>query len=347
MLSCNIQKTLRDFSLDVNFRVEKETVTIVGHSGSGKTTVLKLLAGLLEPERGWVRINGKTYFDDRKKIDLAPERRNVGFVFQHYALFPHLSVFDNIAYGLAGKSGKKRAVEKMLETLGITCLKKRFPRELSGGEQQRVAVARALVMNPDMLLLDEPMSALDVTTRRKVRAELKKTLARLDVPKILVTHDYEDALSVGERIIVMDGGRIIQEGTPTELLRNPKSSFVADFSGINIFSGTVHPSDETRSHFSVEGNHFFVKNTERAGSARAVIYPWDVEVDKMAFKEETNVFRGRIGNILPYGNRSRVEIEGALSLIAEISAETIERIRLREKDVVYVKVAPEQVKVLP
>lgn len=352
MLTCNVRKMLRYFELNMNFNVANETLVIVGHSGCGKSTLLQLIAGLLLPDKGRISIGEHLFFDQGKRRHVPPEERNIGFVFQNYALFPHLSVFENVCYGLDSKtyskSQKKDKAMKLLVTLGIDHLKRSKPADLSGGEQQRVALARALVLNPQALLLDEPLSALDITTRGHVRRELKKTLSGLCVPKILVTHDYEDAISLGDRILVMDRGRVIQEGTSKALLMHPRSSFVADFSGTNFFSGTALLGNGGKTRVQVgEKDDVLQADQSAEGPLSVMIYPWDLRLFKTPPAHETmNVMDGTVMNILPYGNRARVEIEGALPLTAEIPAKTLEDLELQERDKVYVMADPGRVQLL-
>lgn len=353
MLNCNIRRRLRDFELDMDFTVGDETLVIVGHSGCGKSTTLKVLAGLLAPTEGRITVGERTFFDGTRKLNVSPEARNIGFVFQNYALFPHLSVFENVVYGLDGKklSKVKKAakVEGMLQTLNISHLIDSMPADLSGGEQQRVALARSLVLEPDVLLLDEPLSALDVTTRGRVRRELKKTLKSLGIPTIIVTHDYEDAISLGDRILVMDRGHVIQEGTARELLTLPRSPFVADFSGTNFFSGEVLGTQNTMSRVRLDEGDVILWAAQTAGKTlrSVMIYPWNIElVKEKPADDRVNVLQGEVVNILSYGNRARVEIEGAVSLIAETSERTLEQLGLKEQEMVYAIVDPKAVQVL-
>ncbi|HET7627380.1 MAG TPA: ABC transporter ATP-binding protein [Bacillales bacterium] len=349
MLSCNLKKKLRDFTLAIDVELQNETTAIVGHSGSGKTTFLKLIAGLLAPDEGWIKAGEVTLFDERRKVNLLAEHRKTGYVFQNYALFPHLTVFDNVAYGLRrlDKAKQAKTVEDILTTLNLSGMQKRYPRELSGGEQQRVALARALVVRPRLLLLDEPISALDATTRRRVRRELKSTLQALPIPKILVTHDYEDALTLADRILVLDHGEVIQDGTAKELFANPRSSFIADFSGINRISGSLRAGDSTHARFVTEQDvSLLVSETNTAGHVQAIIYPWDVEVEKRPFQRDVNVFEAKITNLVPYGNRIRLDLDGALPLMAEVSADQAETLKLQENDLVFVKVDPTRIRLL-
>jgi ABC-type Fe3+/spermidine/putrescine transport system ATPase subunit len=224
---------------DVNLAVpEGQVTTLLGPSGCGKTTILRLIAGFLQPDSGDIRIKGE------RVNDIPPQRRGAVVVFQDYALFPHLSVFENVAYGLRRRRVRgpelKGRVESMLTFLGLADQAAKSPLQLSGGQQQRVALARALVVEPDVLLLDEPLSNLDVKLRVRVRTELKEIQRSLGKTTILVTHDQEEALSISDRIAVVEAGRIRQVGTPYEVYARPVDAFVADFLGIaNFLPATV------------------------------------------------------------------------------------------------------------
>jgi molybdate transport system ATP-binding protein len=218
---------------------DEERVTVLfGESGCGKTTVLRCLAGLERPEEGLIEFGEETWFD-AGKVFLAPQLRNIGFVPQDYALFPHLSVASNIEFGVRKLSAQERAklVNDAMSWLGLNGLERRLPRELSGGQQQRVALARALVRRPRLLLLDEPLSALDVPTRQRVRAELRELLRQLEVPTLLVTHDRLEAMALGDRLIVMESGRLIQQGPVHEVFSRPNSLAAAGILAVE----TVHP----------------------------------------------------------------------------------------------------------
>jgi ABC-type Fe3+/spermidine/putrescine transport system ATPase subunit len=224
-----------DVFLDVP---EGRITTLLGPSGCGKTTLLRLIAGFFPPDTGEVRIKGE-------RVDhLPPQRRSTAIVFQDYALFPHLSVFENVAYGLRRRRTRApeitRRVRDILRFLGLEGHEAASPLRLSGGQQQRVALARALVVEPDVLLLDEPLSNLDAKLRTRVRTELKEIQQSLGKTTIFVTHDQEEALSISDRVAVMDAGRIRQVGTPVEVYARPADRFVADFVGIaNFLQGTV------------------------------------------------------------------------------------------------------------
>ena len=192
-----------------------ECLALAGPSGAGKTSVLRVAAGLLRPERGRVECDGETWLDTERGIDVPPERRRCGYVFQEYALFPHLNAWQNVAYPLRGmrRSDRRERAHALLERFGIGGLADARPRTLSGGERQRVAVARALARPPGVLLLDEPLSALDARTRAGAARELESVLREVEVPALLVTHDFAEAARLGDRVGVVDAGRVVQEGT--------------------------------------------------------------------------------------------------------------------------------------
>ncbi|MCE4613430.1 MAG: ABC transporter ATP-binding protein [Desulfurococcales archaeon] len=221
---------------NVSLDVEKgEFLVVLGPSGSGKTTLLRIIAGLERPTRGVVYIDGEAVADPSKKLYIPPQKRDVGMVFQNWALYPNMRVFDNIAFPLEikglSKSEIRRRVKEVAEVLGIQELLDRYPRQLSGGQQQRVALARALVKNPKVLLLDEPFSNLDARVRVTARTFVKKVQRSLGITTVLVTHDQADAFAVGDRIVVLNQGRIQQVGAPRELYDEPANLFTASFIG--------------------------------------------------------------------------------------------------------------------
>lgn len=208
------------------------SVTVLfGPSGCGKTTVLRCLAGLEQPEEGTIQFGNETWFNAGRNVSLAPQQRGVGFVFQDYALFPHLTVAGNIGYGLPANEREQR-VGEMLDRFGLAAVVQQRPRQLSGGQQQRVALARALVCRPRLLLLDEPLSALDAALREELRGELRRLLAACDIPVFLVTHDRTEALALGDELIVMSGGAVRQSGPMLEVFNRPADAEVAKIVGV-------------------------------------------------------------------------------------------------------------------
>jgi iron(III) transport system ATP-binding protein len=214
-----------------------QVVALLGPSGSGKTTLLRAIAGLEVPHSGTIAIGDKVFFDPTRKIDLPAEKRGLGLVFQSYALWPHRTVFDNVGYGLKLRNTPtaeiKTRVDKTLSQIGLGHLGERFPHQLSGGQQQRVAIARALVYEPPVILLDEPLSNLDAKLREEARAWLRTLIVTLGLSAIHVTHDQVEAMAIADKIVLLDGGTIAQEGAPTALYNDPQSQFTAEFMGSN------------------------------------------------------------------------------------------------------------------
>ena len=232
MWSVSLQLRVGTGSLDVSLEGDRTPLALVGPNGSGKTTLLRAIVGAHAPARGRVVVGERVLFDADRSICLPPEARGIGYVPQGYGLFPHLRAVDNVAFGLdrsVGRQARRSAALEMLETMGCGDVAERRPLELSGGEQQRVALARCLMTDPRMLLLDEPLASMDVAVRRTLRAHLGGYLAARGVPAIVVTHDVRDVLALGARVAVLEEGRIVQQGTPEELAARPLTEFVAEF----------------------------------------------------------------------------------------------------------------------
>ena len=305
---------LRDFTVDVALDVAVPTA-LVGPSGAGKSTILRLIAGLRTPASGEVSCNGETWFGPG--VDVPVERRRVGFVFQDYALFPHRSVIGNVAFEA------RRDPDEMLRQLGIEHLAHARPRNLSGGERQRVALARALATEPQLLLLDEPLAALDPGTRGSVAAELATILQRTQIPVITVTHSYEEATTLADQIVVMDAGRVVQAGTGEELLHSPASRFVADFAGVNYVPGyaegaVVHLPDGTVIHVGDAAE----------GPVAVLVAPWEItlELEPPTDSSAMNHLQGVVDRVTVQGNRARVTVGG---LTAEVTPASVERLGIR------------------
>jgi len=221
-----------------------EVVSLLGPSGSGKTTLLRAVAGLEQPHRGTIRIEDRVVFDGAAKTEVPAEKRNLGLVFQSYALWPHRTVFDNVAYGLklrdVASAQIKERVTSALANLGLGHLAERFPHQLSGGQQQRVAIARALVYNPPVILMDEPLSNLDAKLREEARAWLRELILRLQLSALVVTHDQNEAMAMSDRILLLNNGVIEQQGTPQEMYARPTTLFTAEFMGSNnVLAGKI------------------------------------------------------------------------------------------------------------
>jgi molybdate transport system ATP-binding protein len=315
-LSADFGLPLRSFDLRLALEVDR-TVALVGPSGAGKSSVLRAIAGLVRP-------SGRIALDDEVWLDgdrcLPPEERRVGLVFQEYALFPHLTVRQNVAFG-----GKER-VGELLERFRISHLAHERPGELSGGERQRVALARALARDPGVLLLDEPLSALDAHTKAGVRLELQQLLQAFDLPTLIVTHDYEDAAALADTIGVLVDGRLRQLGTPRELVAEPTDPFVASFTGANLLRGRTVGQDNGLTRVRLETGQVVYSTDEAAGEVGVVVYPWDVAVGRMRSDDSAlNLVSGEIASVTHVGNRVRVRIG---PLTAEVTAASAERLEL-------------------
>jgi len=229
-ISVTIKKSLREFDLDVEWEAENELVALFGYSGSGKTMTLRAISGLVAPDSGKVFLNGRPLFDSTAGINERPQNRQTGYVFQDLALFPHMTVADNIAYGLNKHDTKdsKNRISEMIDIFHLRGLEKKLPTRLSGGQRQRVAFARALAVKPSLLLLDEPFSALDSMIRLEMRSVLKAIQKTFNIPVILVTHDFPEALELADKMIVYSEGKIQQRGTPVDIFRNPENERVSE-----------------------------------------------------------------------------------------------------------------------
>jgi len=291
--------------IDLGIR-QGEFFSILGPSGCGKTTTLRLIAGFEEPTAGDVLIRGQTM------ADVPPYRRPVNTVFQSYALFGHMTVWENIAFGLRIKKHPRaeiqQRVDEALQLVKMDSFARRYPSQLSGGQQQRVALARALVNRPTVVLLDEPLGALDLKLRKEMQVELSTLHQELGVTFVMVTHDQEEALSLSDRIAVMNGGRIEQIGTPSQIYENPQTPFVADFIGdTNLLQGFVEVADSSRLKVTTDsGMHILVCPGEswQGGVGDAVILsvrPEKVHLSPEPPSTHTNCFMGRIHNIMYLG----------------------------------------------
>ncbi|MGU3577154.1 ABC transporter ATP-binding protein [Brucellaceae bacterium C25G] len=270
----NLKKLNKSFGTntvvhDFNLKVEKgEFVSFLGPSGCGKTTVLRMIAGFESPDRGVIEIDGKDV------VDLKPNQRNIGMVFQAYALFPNMTVAQNVAFGLriSGKSKQERdaTVKEMLSLIRLEHLADRYPYQMSGGQQQRVALARALATKPQVLLLDEPLSALDAKIRVSLREEIRAIQQKLGITTIFVTHDQEEALSISDRIVVMHEGKADQVGTPFEIYNQPSTRFVASFVGtLNMLDG--HVENLSTNQINLDGNLITLPTPITASADKAEI----------------------------------------------------------------------------
>ncbi len=329
-LALRLDHPLRSFSLRVELEVGRETVALVGPSGAGKSSILRAIAGLLRPASGRVALGDAIWLDTApetgRRISLPPEARSVGLVFQEYALFPHLTVEANVAFG-----GRAR-VGELLDRFRIAELARARPAELSGGERQRVALARALAREPAVLLLDEPLSALDAHTKATVRAELGELLRELQLPTVLVTHDFEDAAALADRVGVMGEGQIVQLGRAAELLAAPASGFVARFTGANLLPGTARAGRDGLTEIALDSGATAYSTAPGRGRVGVAVYPWEIALSRGESGDSAiNHIRGAVTSLVPLGNRVRVRVG---PLTAEVTASSADRLGLREGDMV-------------
>ena len=347
-LDAVVQLTLGEFDLNMKLAIEEgEVVALLGPNGAGKTTLLRAMAGLVPFRAGHVRLDGDT-LEDVSTGDYVPtERRPIGVMYQDYLLFPHLSVLDNVAFGLRSRgAGRHQASEKALEWLrrvGLEPYANAKPSELSGGQRQRVALARALAPDPRLLLLDEPLAALDVTTRADVRRDLKRHLGSFPGLRLIVTHDPLEAWALADRLVVMEQGRLVQTGTAAEVTERPRSQYVADLVGVNLLRG--------------QADHGFVRIPDgpvvaasgaESGDVFAVIHPRAVAVHRQRPEgSPRNVWPGRATGIERSGDRVRVRIDGGVRLVAEVTIAALNELDLDEGGEVWLSFKATDVGVYP
>ena len=312
------------FDLEAAFAVAPgRTLALVGPNGAGKTTCLGLIAGLVAPRTARVACAGEVWTDTARGVSVPPERRRVGVVFQDYALFPHLTVERNVAYGPRARrvADAAGATARALERLGLAALRDRAVATLSGGERQKVALARALAADPAVLLLDEPFAALDVGARRAVRSDLFRLLAGCGLPTVLVTHDPVDALAFGDRIAVLESGRVTQAGSREELLARPRSAFVADLAGLNLFRADVAEGAGLK-EARAGAVTFHVLADEVRGPGFVAFAPADVTLSAERLPGSAqNAFAGRVMEVLPLPDRLRVTLDAGALIAAEVTRE--------------------------
>jgi spermidine/putrescine transport system ATP-binding protein len=334
------QAAIHSLNLDI---YNGEFLTILGPSGCGKTTLLRLLAGFETADEGSILLNKKVI------THLPPEKRHINMVFQNYALFPHMSVYDNIAFGLKCQKVDKAAIEQrvkeIIKRVGLEHLARRKPRELSGGQQQRVAIARAIVNEPLVLLLDEPFSALDYHLRKKTRIELKALQRRLNITFILVTHDQEEALSLSDRVVVMNHGDIEQVGTPRDIYEEPKSLYVAQFIGeANIFKSPVFSLENNKIEVEIAGHRIHLNNKYNFkvnDIVNIVMRPEDIEVwglNEVEGNEER--LRGIVSEVIYKGSTVDLVVtleNGQQLFVTEFFDEDDENLEYEMGEAVYIQ----------
>jgi molybdate transport system ATP-binding protein len=348
-LEAQVRARVGDLQLDVALDIgEGETVALLGPNGAGKTSVLRALAGLLPLAGGFVAVDGDPWERAGAERRLPPERRSVGLVFQDYLLFPHLRAVDNVAYGLR-RRGHRRSEARAralawIDRVGLAGLGGRWPAELSGGQQQRVALARALAPEPRLLLLDEPLAALDVATRREVRHDLRAHLADFPGMTVVVTHDPVDALVLAERIVIVEDGRAVQQGSALDVTSRPRSSFAADVAGLNLFRGRSE-----RGVVRVSSTMALVTGSVLDGDVFAVVHRHAVTLHGARPEGSArNVWPGRVEEIDQRAGIARVRllVEGQ-PLVAEITADSCRDLRLAPGQDAWASLKATEVDVFP
>jgi molybdate transport system ATP-binding protein len=324
-LECSCEARLGQLALDLSLRVEAgRCLALAGPSGAGKTSVLRTVAGLLRPHRGRVRCGDEVWLDTDRGLARPPDRRRVGYLFQSYALFPHLRGWQNVAYPLRGATRSERRARalELLERFGVGHLADVRPGTYSGGESQRVALARTLARDPRVLLLDEPLAALDARTRASATRTLKRMLAASDIPTLVVSHAFDEAALLGDEIAVIDRGRILQRGTASELAAAPASSFVADFTGAVVLTGTASPGPDGLTSVDLGDGVTILSTASGSGEVGAMVYPWEIElhpVDAPVAGSAQNRLVGRVVSSTTVANRVRVTVDTGQPVTAEIT----------------------------
>ena len=331
MLRAELETSVGPLALDVDLTVEPgECLALVGPSGAGKTSVLRAIAGLLEPERGRVSCGEQVWLDTVAGTRVPPEQRGCGYLFQEYALFPHLSAWRNVAYGLP-REGRRQRAHELLERFGLGGRGEARPHELSGGERQRVALARALARRPRVLLLDEPLSALDARTRAGASRELAATLRDAGVPALLVTHDFNEAALLGDRVAVLDAGRIVQEGSARELAAAPASAFVADLTGAVVLSGSARAGADGLTLVELDGGGSVTSTDAGGGRVAVSVHPWEVALapalDTPSGSAQNRLVAS-VTSVTHVGNRVRVGLEAGQPLVAEVTEPALRELGL-------------------
>lgn len=352
-LRARIVLTVGDLDLDVDVHVESgQTVALLGPNGAGKSTTISAFAGVLPDHASGsvsIRLGDRVLHDTSSAISVPTERRRIGVVFQQHLLFEHMTVLDNVAFAPrsagVGRNAARRTGRAWLERLGVSDLADRRPTELSGGEGQRVAIARALASEPEMLLLDEPLAALDVTTRSEVRRVLRSHLSQFAGPRLFVTHDPADAFLLADRLLVIEGGRITQSGTPNEIRRSPATPYVAALAGTNLFTGTASRGSVALDEH-VHG--LTIADTNVAGPVTITIHPTAISLHtQRPWGSQRNVWDAPIDLVEPMGDVVRVMLGGSVPMAIDVTPAAVESLGLAPGVEVWAAVKATEIRATP
>lgn len=354
-MTLDVDVTVRRNGFEVSAAFEAssgETVALLGPNGSGKSTVVASIAGLLPPATGTVTLDG-TILDGGDR-SVPPEERPIGVVFQHLLLFPHLSAIENVAFPLRArgvdKTEARGRADRLLERLGVSHRADARPPDLSGGEAQRVALARALVAEPALLLLDEPLSALDVGARVHTRDLIREELARFPGVRVLVTHDPVEAATLADRLVLLEDGRVTQIGTPEDIRTTPRSRYAADLVGVNFFTGRISRVEDGVGRLVTDHGEVVVPWPEdvEVDEVIGLLRPMDVTISLDAPEGSArNVFRGPVTSIAVEGERARLRIATEPPLVAEVTLGSISRLQLEPGSQVWASFKAVEVQVTP
>ena len=364
MIEIRVEKNLGNFSLNLSLSLQKGMTVLFGPSGSGKTLTLHTIAGLVEPDSGMVRVNGVVYFDKKRRVNLPVHRRRVGYVFQEPSLFPHMTVFENIAYGISDLplGERKRKVSLLIERMRLEGLEKNLPHQISGGQKQRTALARALAASPLLLLLDEPFASLDNPVREKLRLDLLSIEKEDRMPLIFVTHDVEEAFVLSEELVVLNEGRVEQTGNKEDIFYRPQSHKVAKFLGVkNIFRGRIteiHPEEGVMTVW-VDEKGFQASIPYREGAVtgnwvRFCIRPEEIMIlrAERPIKKtlQGNIFTGQIVRIIEKGAEHTLffrQSQDDYDFEISMSNLAYRKLRIRENDTVTIVLKWESIWLIP
>jgi len=345
-LHARVRTELGSLHLECDVTVEANTtVAVLGPNGAGKTTLLRAIAGLIPIDAGRIEVDGAVFEDTAERVWMTPEARNVGMVFQDHGLFPHLSVLDNVAFGLRARGVDRRTAStragEWLERMELASYASSRPSALSGGQSQRAALARVLVTDPQVLLLDEPLAAVDASGRLDLRRALRKHLSTFWGPRVLVTHDPLEAASLADQIVVLEAGRVTQDGSFADVSARPRSLWVARMAGLNLLRGAVSAGT-----LVLEDGSTLTVATDATGPVLATIHPRAVALYRIAPDgSPRNVLRSRVAGVDPEGDRWRIRLEGAMPLVAEVTPAAATELRLADGGDVFAVVKATEVDV--